>query len=478
MASTYSASLSAAIDEFLQQDEAPLYPGELTSMVARAIDQQHIFLQAAQRFGTPQYMLEEERLTAQIQRFRAAFAHPRQHTWVHYAFKANPTLPVVRRIRAAGLAADVSSGMELELAIRCGFDRIVFSGPAKTDDELELALRHAGRVTVHLDSFLELERLAARAAARGISVNAGIRLSLQSHGAWTKFGIPAEQLPTFVERSRKLQHVRVQGVQFHLSWNRQAEGYCQTLERLGPLLRAQAPAGGWHFVDIGGGYYPEDDEAVYPWLTPRGRIRAMLGLQPAEGPPDDWDLRYLLHPVQPVETMAARIHQAFDRHIVACLGPVDLWLEPGRYLVNQAVHLLLQVADIKGPEVAITDGGTHLLGWERLETEHVPLINLSQPGSAQRRCRVFGSLCTPHDVWGYTYYGRGIDVGDVLLLPAQGAYVQTLAQRFIKPLCQTTVLQTSGTLRREESTETFARRYPRCSGRRSTDGCSGNRDTA
>ena len=39
-----------------------------------------------------------------------------------------------------------------------------------------------------------------------------------------------------------------------------------------------------------------------------------------------------------------------------------LWLEPGRYLVNPAVNLLLQVRDVKGPQIAITDGGTNLLG--------------------------------------------------------------------------------------------------------------------
>ena len=157
--------------------------------------------------------------------------------------------------------------------------------------------------------------------------------------------------------------------------------------------------------------------------------------------------------------MARQIIEAFRAHITPS-GATELWLEPGRYVVNKGVHLLLRVADIKGDAIAITDGGTNLLGWERLESEHCPLINLSQPALSQHPCRVYGSLCTPHDLWGFTCYGRGLAVGDVLLLPAQGAYVQTLAQRFIKPVCQTVYLDSDGAVSRVQATETLADRYP------------------
>ena len=74
--------------------------------------------------------------------------------------------------------------------------------------------------------------------------------------------------------------------------------------------------------------------------------------------------------------------------------------------------------------------------------------------------RVYGSLCTPHDLWGYTCYAAGLAPGDVLLLPAQGSYVQTLAQRFIKPVCQTVVADGRGGLRRALPAEGFADRCP------------------
>ena len=83
--------------------------------------------------------------------------------------------------------------------------------------------------------------------------------------------------------------------------------------------------------------------------------------------------------------------------------------------------------------MVITDGGTNLLGWERPLSEFIPLINLTRPSLKERRVRVFGSLCTPHDIWGYSVFGEDIRVNDILVVPDQGAYTYSLIQSFIKP---------------------------------------------
>jgi diaminopimelate decarboxylase len=453
---TSTDPLHGALQAAMADDDG-LVPGELLGLVHDVIERRRpLLLHAATRFGTPQYLVHEDLLQAQAQRFRDAFAAAGISPRVHYAFKANPTACVVDILRVAGVDADVSSGLELDLALALGFERIVFSGPAKTEAELERAVLHADRVTVHLDSFDELDRLDWIARRHSRCVRAGVRLSLAAHGAWTKFGLPPAALPEMVRRAAECDFVQLQGVQFHLSWQRHGDGYARTLAELGPLLAAHAPAGGWRFVDAGGGFYPQDDEAVYPWRTRRGRLLHLLGLAP-DGPGDDWDGRYLLHTVEPIETIAAQLADAFRRH--APPG-AELWVEPGRYLVNPAVTLLLRVADVKSADVAITDGGTNLFGWERLEEEHTPLVNLSRPARTQRRGRVYGSLCTPHDLWGYSCYGDDLVVGDVLALPAQGSYVQTLAQRFIKPLAQVVVAGSEGRLTQVTDEEHFADRYP------------------
>jgi diaminopimelate decarboxylase len=88
----------------------------------------------------------------------------------------------------------------------------------------------------------------------------------------------------------------------------------------------------------------------------------------------------------------------------------------------------------------ITDAGTNAVGWERFETDYFPVLNLSRPALSEKPCNVLGSLCTPHDVWGYSYWGEGIEIGDILLIPTQGAYTYSLMQNFIKPLPEVVVV--------------------------------------
>ena len=80
----------------------------------------------------------------------------------------------------------------------------------------------------------------------------------------------------------------------------------------------------------------------------------------------------------------------------------------------------------------ITDAGTSAVGWERFETDYFPVLNLSRPAMTEKECLILGSLCTPHDVWGYRYFGKEIRQGDILMIPTQGAYTYSLRQKFIK----------------------------------------------
>jgi diaminopimelate decarboxylase len=94
----------------------------------------------------------------------------------------------------------------------------------------------------------------------------------------------------------------------------------------------------------------------------------------------------------------------------------------------------MSVIDKKSEDIVITDAGTNAIGWERFESDYFPVINLSQPALIENQCHILGCLCTPHDVWGYSYWGSEIGRGDVLLIPMQGAYTYSLRQNFIKGL--------------------------------------------
>jgi diaminopimelate decarboxylase len=96
------------------------------------------------------------------------------------------------------------------------------------------------------------------------------------------------------------------------------------------------------------------------------------------------------------------------------------------------MHILLRILDKKDRGTVITDGGTNLLGWERPLSEFIPILNLTRPSLKETKTHVYGSLCTPLDIWGHSVFGEGIEEGDILLIPDQGAYTYSLRQSFIK----------------------------------------------
>ncbi|RJX33956.1 MAG: decarboxylase [Desulfarculus sp.] len=386
------------------------------------------FLAARQRHGSSLYLLDRQALIARAQEFRAAFAQEMENFQPFFAVKCNNHPLVAAALVQQGLGLDVSSGLELEMALATGCRRIVFSGPGKTPAEHALALAHADKVTLLLDSFGELKRLQELAAEQGREAAVGVRLTTDEKGLWRKFGIPLSRLGEFCAAAAA-GPVRLAGLQFHTSWNLDPRAQSAFLARLGQTL-AGLPApqrAALRFLDIGGGFWPARGEWLQEAATPQGRLQAALG-EAAPAP-----LAHYLCPAAPIGRFAQEIGAALRAHVFPHLD-CAIYAEPGRWLANDAMHILLTVVDQKAPDLVITDGGTNLIGWERFENDYAPVINLSRPGPQEHPCYVLGSLCTPHDVWGYSFFGQGIAPGDVLLIPHQGAYTYSLRQHFIKPL--------------------------------------------
>ncbi|MBU0514974.1 MAG: alanine racemase [Proteobacteria bacterium] len=418
--------------ESLRRAPPVLDPAELKEFVEKFLDRAPAFLAAAQAHGTPLYLFDRKTLLERAARFKAAFEAHLGSVQVFYAVKSNNHPEVARALAGFGLGLDVSSGLELELALEAGAAEIVFSGPGKTAGELDLAVARADRVTVLIDSFGELERLEKAAAGREVMVRAGVRLTTQESGLWRKFGIPLTRLEEFFETAAARPHVALGGLQFHTSWNLDPSAQVDFLARLGRSLADMSPAQrrAIEFLDIGGGFWPPKGEWLTWASTPPGRLAQAV--EPG-GPPSTG---HFVNRAAPLDTFAQEIGRAIREHIRPHVAEFQIYTEPGRWLSHEAMHLLLRVVDKKAQDLVITDGGTNIIGWERFENEYFPVINLTRPADEERPCLICGSLCTPHDVWGSAYFGADIEEGDVLLIPCQGAYTYSLGQRFIKPLAK------------------------------------------
>ncbi|MFJ8043856.1 diaminopimelate decarboxylase family protein [Kitasatospora sp. NPDC096147] len=118
--------------------------------------------EAADRFGTPLYVLDEGEFRSRCRSYRSAFPAAE----VLYAAKAFLSSAVAGWVAEEGLGLDVCSEGELRLAAAAGFpaERILLHGNAKSPEELRLARRlRVGRIVI--DNHAEIARLAALTVA-------------------------------------------------------------------------------------------------------------------------------------------------------------------------------------------------------------------------------------------------------------------------------------------------------------------------
>ena len=316
-----------------------------------------------------------------------------------YAVKANPSLAVVALFAGLGFGADVASRGELALALAAGVpsDRVVCSGPAKSDEDLLAAVQ--GRVLgINVEGPHELDRLQALAVRLGISIPVQLRLAvpwsagekrqiLGGAGAG-KFGVELALAEKLLDRRERWPDIRWQGFQvFNASNVLSAERWVASAAR---ALELSVELGRRHgvpldAVDLGGG----------------------LGI-PYSAREGVFDLEIFSRGM-------AALARACDR--VPELGATRLLVEPGRYLVGPAGIYVARVVEVKSAEartMVTLDGGIHHLLRPALLGEPHPVRLLAGDGrelGRPRRVSLAGPLCTSLDV---------LDAAARLALPRPG----------------------------------------------------------
>lgn len=366
------------------------------------------------RFGTPTYVYDLDAIAAEAAELKSAFDDA-PHL-VAYAVKANSAGPVVKVLAGAGCGADVVSGAELLLAIACGVPaaRIVFSGVAKTDGELDLAIGvgDSGIAAIQVESVEELPRIAARAAAVGRVARVSLRINpavdmtaLDTHSYIAtghdeaKFGIPLASVTDALGRIEGERNLRLVGVGTHVGSQLTAtDGYLASARALFAFAREVRARFELLFVDAGGGF----------------------GIDYGDG-----------CPVRPADFM--RQTRALQREMG--LDDLALYCEPGRSLVGAHGVLLASVIQRKIAEarrwLMIDAGMNDLMRPALYQARHriVPVVDAGEP---TRAYRVVGPVCESSDDFGV--HDLPADPGsrelrEVAILDA-GAYGFSMASRY------------------------------------------------
>ncbi|MBI5413384.1 alanine racemase [Candidatus Peregrinibacteria bacterium] len=421
--------------------------GDLLHIVKELLPKRDGILRLAKKYPTPFYLIDNAQLENSINEFKTPFEKFIQGVRIFYAMKSDDHPYIVKSVVKHGFGVDVSSKRELEIALNCGAERIIFNGPGKTEDELLAAVKNNKIVTINIDSFGEIEKLEKIATKCGKTIKAGVRIYTKFHGTWNKFGIPLEKLKDFWKGAEKYPHVKLEGIHFHLSWNRGVSSYQNVIKEVAAYLKKNFTAemrNSIKFIDFGGGFFPNRSDAYYPWtshypwISPAGNIIQMADSY--YGKKTEFAEKYHVIETMPISDYARGIASALKKYfkpIIDC----DYYTEPGRIICSKAMHIVIRVMDVKSEKFAIADGGVNITGWECGDYFYTPLVNLTQPALKEIEFKIMGYLCTPRDLWGLYCYAADVRENDVILVPNQGAYRYSLAQNFIKPIPEVRILK-------------------------------------
>lgn len=365
----------------------------------------------AAEYGTPLYVYDRATVEAHARAVVDAIATAPAGSLAAFALKSLSTLGVLRVIAAAGMGADCASGGEIAAARRAGFpgSSLVIHGNAKSEADLRAALDAEAGLVV-LDGRDEAERLGAlaRAAGReqdvlvriapGIDVDTHRHIATGHHGS--KFGVTPEAGAALL---RDLPAgLRGRGLHVHLGSQVLDPAPLVAAARWLPAF-AKAEGIPLDVLDVGGGlgirYLPDQ-----PDPDPGAHTRAL---------------------VDAIATVCADEGLATPRIIV----------EPGRSIVGASGVTLYRVISVK----AVGDGST----WVAVDggmgdnlrvglygATYAPILAERPLDAPDGVFRIAGRHCESTDVVAEGVALPTPRVGDVLAVPATGAYHQTMAHGY------------------------------------------------
>jgi diaminopimelate decarboxylase len=380
----------------------------------------------AEQFGTPLYIYDGDKITSQIQRLKNAFAGTRVR--VKYAAKALTTLSILRLIRKAGAEIEVVSLEEAQLALKAGFlsSEITFTPSGVHFSEIDEAV--ASGFSVNIDNLSALKKFGEKFGSTygcGIRINphimAGGNLKISTGHSNSKFGISIEQLSSIVSLVNEY-NIPVNGLHIHTGSDiTDANVFLQMAEVLFDAAK-QFPA--LKFIDFGSGFkvaYKEGDK------------------------------------VTDIEELGAKLSTAFNAFCQRYGKPLELWIEPGKFVVSESGTFIVETNVVKKTAattfVGVNSGLNHLIRPMMYDAYH-HIENISNPSGPLHTYSVVGYICET-DTFGSERQLNEVREGDILAMRNAGAYCFSMSSNYNSRLKPAEVLVLNGEARLIREREKF-----------------------
>jgi diaminopimelate decarboxylase len=371
-------------------------------------------VELAGSYGTPLYVYDEETIRKRCHEFVAAMAERGQ---VLYSAKAFASPGFIRLVAQEGLGLDVVSAGELHIALRSGFapDRIHFLGNNKSLEDVEAA--YQARTTLVIDGFhdLDLIRQIVPTGSRFrcyVRVSPGVRPDthdfISTGQLDSKFGFSIESgaARKVVELALADERIELAGLHSHIgSQLLDLHAHVAAIRILLNLVADLRRDLSWapQCLDMGGGLG--------------------IGYRWADDPPT---------PSQFVQTLLRELDEGCRQRD---LTVPSLIVEPGRSIAGPAGVALYRVGSIKDvPGVrkyVAVDGGMGDNIRPKLYGAQYEVILASDPARpAASKVTIAGKYCESTDVLAQDVSLPELTPGDILCLPAAGAYCLEMASNY------------------------------------------------
>jgi diaminopimelate decarboxylase len=355
----------------------------------------------ADQFGTPVYVYDAGKIVQQLATLRAAFSNA--NVKIKYAIKALSNLSILKLLQQHGAGADAVSIQEVHLALKAGFlpDEIMFSPNCADFSEIDEAVKLGCQV--NLDNLAYLKKFGAQYKGTypcSIRLNphilAGGNYKISTGHRDSKFGISVHQLPQITELVKQYA-IRVNGLHIHTGSDiTETEVFLKMADIFYSVARDFPDL---QFIDFGSGFkvaYKEGDA------------------------------------VTNVADLGAKLTESFNAFCKTYGRKLELWLEPGKFLVSEAGVLVAKVTVVKPTPsttfVGINTGLNHLLRPMMYEAYH-HIINVSNPTAERNVYTVVGYICET-DTLGANRKLNEVREGDTLAIKNAGAYGFSMASNY------------------------------------------------
>ncbi len=371
-------------------------------------------LKIAEEFGTPVYVYDAESIKVQYEKLTSSF---HRNTRFFYAAKALTNINILKYVNNLGAGLDCVSINEVKLGLKAGFpsNKILFTPNCVDLAEIEEAMEL--KVHINIDNISILEQFGNRYAGSYpifVRINphifAGGNYKISTGHIDSKFGISIHQL-RHIERIMNSTGLRIEGLHMHTgSEIKDPDVFLQGLDIMFELSEHFPEL---KYIDMGSGFkvpYQKDDLET------------------------------------DVPSLGKKVEHALKEFSKKTGKKVDLWFEPGKFLVSKSGHFLVKANVIKHTTATVfagvNSGFNHLIRPMFYDSYHV-IENLSNPKGTERIYTVVGNICET-DTFAWDRKITEVREGDILVFRNAGAYGFEMSSNFNSRLKPAEVLFIEG----------------------------------